>query len=70
MRTDRCSDAQCGPERPWQHRSGDGKKFMASSKSQGAAPQAGRPIIYVDSADGDLKVKFSDGFFATIASDS
>ena len=27
-------------------------------------------VIYVDTADGDLKVKFSDGFVATLAADS
>ena len=31
---------------------------------------SGFAIIYVDTNDGDLKVKFSDGFVATIASDS
>lgn len=30
----------------------------------------GRAIIYVDSADGDLKVKFADGHVAVIATDS
>ena len=30
----------------------------------------GRAIIYVDSADGDLKVKFADGHVAVIAADS
>ena len=36
------------------------------------APAAvvGRAIIYVDSADGDLKIIFGDGFIATIAADS
>lgn len=36
------------------------------------APSAvsGRAIIYVDAADGDLKIKFADGFVATIAADS
>lgn len=37
-----------------------------------AAPggAAGRAKIYVDTADGDLKVVFADGFVATIAADS
>ena len=30
----------------------------------------GYAIIYVDSGSGDLKVKFGDGFVATIAADS
>ena len=36
------------------------------------APTAisGQAIIYVDTADGDLKVKFGNGFVATIAADS
>jgi hypothetical protein len=32
--------------------------------------QAGYALIYVDSADGDLKVKFGDGFVAVLAADS
>lgn len=37
-----------------------------------SAPSAvtGEAVIYVDTADGDLKVKFADGFVATIAADS
>lgn len=37
-----------------------------------AAPsaQAGRALIYVDTADGDLKVKFADGTTKTIATDT
>jgi len=31
---------------------------------------AGKALIYVDAADGDLKCKFGNGFVATIASDS
>lgn len=31
---------------------------------------AGRAILYVDSADGDLKIRFADGFIRTIALDS
>lgn len=34
------------------------------------ATKAGYALLYVDSADGDLKVKFGDGFVATIAVDS
>lgn len=34
------------------------------------ATQAGRAIIYVDDADGDLKVKFGDGTVKTIATDT
>lgn len=34
------------------------------------ATQAGRVLIYVDSADGDLKVKFGDGTVKTIATDT
>lgn len=34
------------------------------------ATEAGYAILYVDSADGDLKVKFGDGHVATIAADS
>ena len=36
------------------------------------APSAatGKALIYVDSADGDLKVKFSDGVTKTIATDT
>lgn len=36
------------------------------------APAAvtGQAIMYVDSADGDLKIIFGDGFVATIAADS
>jgi len=34
------------------------------------ATEAGYAILYVDSADGDLKVKFGNGFVATIAADS
>ena len=30
----------------------------------------GRAIVYVDSADGDLKIKFSDGTIKTIITDS
>jgi hypothetical protein len=32
--------------------------------------RAGYATIYVDSADGDLKVKFGDGTVKTIATDS
>lgn len=32
--------------------------------------ESGRAIIYVDSADGDLKVKFGDGITKTIATDT
>ena len=37
-----------------------------------SAPDAvvGKALIYVDSADGDLKVKFGDGTVATIATDT
>lgn len=37
-----------------------------------AAPSAvsGRAIIYIDNADGDLKVKFSDGIVKTLATDT
>ena len=37
-----------------------------------AAPAAvtGKALLYVDNADGDLKVKFSDGHVAVIAADS
>lgn len=36
------------------------------------APSAvvGQAIIYVDTADGDLKIIFGNGFIATIAADS
>ena len=34
------------------------------------ATEAGYAILYVDSADGDLKVKFGNGFVCTIAADS
>ena len=34
------------------------------------ATEAGYAILYVDSADGDLKVKFGNGFVRTIAADS
>lgn len=34
------------------------------------AAVAGRAIIYVDSADGDLKVKFADGVVKTLATDT
>jgi len=34
------------------------------------AQEAGYAILYVDSADGDLKVKFGDGHVAVIAADS
>lgn len=34
------------------------------------ATQAGRVLIYVDAADGDLKVKFGDGIVKTIATDT
>lgn len=34
------------------------------------AQEAGYAIIYVDTADGDLKVKFGDGHVAVIAADS
>jgi hypothetical protein len=37
-----------------------------------AAPSAilGRALIYVDVADGDLKVKFGDGTVKTLATDT
>ncbi len=34
------------------------------------AAVSGRAIIYVDTADGDLKIIFGNGFVATIAADS
>lgn len=34
------------------------------------AAVSGRAIIYVDTADGNLKVRFGDGFTATIAVDA
>ena len=34
------------------------------------ATRDGYASIYIDSADGDLKIKFSDGFVGTIAADS
>ena len=35
-----------------------------------APNQEGKAVMYVDSADGDLKIKFADGFIVTIAADS
>ncbi len=33
-------------------------------------PHAGQATIYIDTADGDLKVKFGNGFVRTIGADS
>lgn len=35
-----------------------------------ASASAGNAVIYVDSADGDLKIKFSDGTIKTIVIDT
>lgn len=34
------------------------------------ATETGWGIIYIDSSDGDLKIKFGNGFVATIVADS
>ena len=46
-----------------------GNLGIADSTAAAPAPVSGRAILYVDNADGDLKVIFGDGVVRTIATD-